>query len=346
MKRSLRLDFFLHLASASLVLIAIVLALTYQSIRFLLHINGLESGAAIGAIVLLIVLITLLLILFYALFLSRMLAINLKILNAKIARLDESFLKPIDTASFPSEFKDVAGSINHLIARIQNFVGSQRELFIGIAHELKTPLAVMKAKNEVTLLRPRDAARYQEALRTSNESINAMNAMISAILLMGRGESAQFEEATRVDMHDFLQSRCKDYALIANGRMKLIQEQPKGLSLILQPTLLAQILQNFVENALKFSPKEEPVIVRSFVDEHGFFTVEVLDNGPGFGPKLEDASELFLPFKRQDSSCGAGLGLFLASRAAGVLKAQIGLENRKDEKGARAYLRIFTGKGP
>ena len=51
----------------------------------------------------------------------------------------------------------------------------QKELFVGVAHELKTPLAVMKTKNEVTLIKPRESEKYIETLKNNNEAIDHMN---------------------------------------------------------------------------------------------------------------------------------------------------------------------------
>ena len=60
-------------------------------------------------------------------------------------------LDQIDTKTLPMEFDSLANSINTLTTRIESYVKYQKELFIGTAHELKTPLAVMKLKSQVTL---------------------------------------------------------------------------------------------------------------------------------------------------------------------------------------------------
>ena len=105
------------------------------------------------------------LILFYALFLSRILLLPIRSLALRLSKLNENFLKGVESTQFPSEFEPLANSINRLIERIQGFSKYQKELFIGAAHELKTPLAVMKTKNEVTMLKERSNEQYIEALK-------------------------------------------------------------------------------------------------------------------------------------------------------------------------------------
>ena len=179
------------------------------------------------------------LVLFYALFISRMLLLPIKTLAARLTDLDEKFLKEIDIKSLPNEFFPLGVSINKLILRIQTFVLYQKELFVGVAHELKTPLAVMKTKNEVTLLKPRESEKYIEALRSNNEAINGMNAMISSVLEIGRQEGSQFEEPVMIDVIGFLNKLGNNFAVLARQEGKDIQMalEPKILNLKIQTVL-------------------------------------------------------------------------------------------------------------
>ena len=99
----------------------------------------------------------------------------------------------------------------------------QKELFIGIAHELKTPLAVMKTKNEVTLIKPRESEKYIEALKNNNDSIDSMNKMISSILEIGRQEGAQFEAPEQTDMIAYLKELCVNFTILARTVSKDVE---------------------------------------------------------------------------------------------------------------------------
>ena len=282
-----------------------------------------------------------LLVLFYALFLSRMLLIPIKILSSKLTNLDEKFLKEIDIKSLPDEFLPLGNSINRLISRIQTFVLYQKELFVGVAHELKTPLAVMKTKNEVTLLKPRDSEKYIEALKSNNEAINGMNAMIGSVLEIGRQEGAQFEEPENTDVIAFLKKLGKNYEVLAKGDEKhlTLDLKPEILNLNIQTSLLTHIVQNFVQNAIKFSPKNSTIAISSRLEKSKFI-IEVTDEGIG----IDESKDLFAPFKRYGNKGGAGLGLFLAKGAAQALGAEISIKNREGTSGAVASL-VLNLKG-
>ena len=282
-----------------------------------------------------------LLVLFYALFLSRMLLIPIKILSHKLTNLDEKFLKEIDIKSLPDEFLPLGNSINRLITRIQTFVLYQKELFVGVAHELKTPLAVMKTKNEVTLLKPRESEKYIEALKSNNEAINGMNAMIGSVLEIGRQEGAQFEEPVNTDVIAFLKKLGKNYEVLAKGEEKnlALDLKPEIFNLNIQTSLLTHIVQNFVQNAIKFSPKNSTITISSRLEKSKFI-IEVADEGVG----IDESKDLFAPFKRYGNKGGAGLGLFLAKGAAQALGAEISIKNRENANGAVASL-VLNLKG-
>ena len=282
-----------------------------------------------------------LLVLFYALFLSRMLLIPIKILSHKLTNLDEKFLKEIDIKSLPDEFLPLGNSINRLISRIQTFILYQKELFVGVAHELKTPLAVMKTKNEVTLLKPRESEKYIEALKSNNEAINGMNAMIGSVLEIGRQEGAQFEEPVNTDVIAFLKKLGKNYEVLAKGEEKnlALDLKPEIFNLNIQTSLLTHIVQNFVQNAIKFSPKNSTITISSRVEKSKFI-IEVADEGVG----IDESKDLFAPFKRYGNKGGAGLGLFLAKGAAQALGAEISIKNRENTNGAVASL-VLNLKG-
>lgn len=266
------------------------------------------------------------LVVFYAMFLSRMLLMPIKLISQRLASVDEKFLKPIDGAEIPSEFNMLSNSINRLLERIETFILYQKELFIGIAHELKTPLAVMKTKNEVTLIKPRESEKYIEALKNNNDSIDSMNKMISSILEIGRQEGAQFEAPEQTDMIAYLRELCVGFKILARtaGKDLTMDLKPERLEISVQKSLFMHVIQNFIQNAIKFSPDGEKVLIESEISD-GNFIVRVANKGE----PLNEEIDYFAPFKRYGGKSGAGLGLFLAKNAAQAMGAQVDLKNDK-----------------
>lgn len=268
------------------------------------------------------------LVIFYAVTLSKMLVSPLKTLNSKLSNMNEHVMKPIQIEELPQEFEPLGITLNHLISRIQNFVKYQKELFIGTAHELKTPLAVIKLKNQVTLIKKRTPQEYIEALQVTNKTIDEMNIIVSNILNIGRQEGAQLDRAIEVDVIQLLKQKANDFQLLAKNENKtlIFEFSPNSFMATLQPSLLNQIVQNFLQNALKFTPSNKSVMLKTSLDDVGLL-IEVIDEGCG----IDDSVDLFAPFKRQGNKSGVGLGLFLAKSAADALGANIRLKNREDE---------------
>lgn len=269
------------------------------------------------------------LIIVYAIALSKMLVMPLKTLTAKLSNMNEHLIKPIRTEQLPLEFEPLGVTINHLILRIQNFVKYQKELFIGTAHELKTPLAVIKLKNQVTLIKKRTPEEYIEALKTTNKTIDEMNIIVSNILKVGRQEGAQLDKPIEADIIALLQQKADDFKLIAQSEHKelIVKLEPNAFMANFQISLINQIIQNFLQNALKFTPNGRIIILQSSQDDVGLL-IEVIDEGCG----IDESVDLFAPFKRQGNKSGVGLGLFLAKSAADALGGNIQLKNRMDEK--------------
>lgn len=268
-----------------------------------------------------------LLVIIYAIALSKMLVSPVKTLSKRLSNMNEHLMKPIKVEELPQEFEPLGITLNHLISRIQNFVKYQKELFIGTAHELKTPLAVIKLKNQVTLLKKRSPEEYIDALQVTNKTIDEMNIIVSNILNIGRQEGAQLDKPVQVDIIEILRNKANDFKLLAEseGKQLNMSFEPSGFMATIQVTLLNQIVQNFLQNALKFTPKDKSVSLRSSQDDVGLL-IEVIDEGCG----IDESVDLFAPFKRQGNKSGVGLGLFLAKSAADALGANIKIENRTD----------------
>jgi two-component system OmpR family sensor kinase len=268
-----------------------------------------------------------LLVIIYAIGLSKMLVMPVKTLSNKLSNMNEHLMRPIKVEELPEEFEPLGITINHLIKRIQNFVKYQKELFIGTAHELKTPLAVIKLKNQVTLIKKRSPEEYIDALKVTNKTIDEMNFIVTNILNIGRQEGAQLEKPQEVDVIKILTQKADDFKLLAEneGKKLHIHLEPCGYMAVLQVSLLNQIIQNFLQNALKFTPKDKSVTLRSSQNNYGLL-IEVIDEGCG----IDESSDLFAPFKREGNKPGVGLGLFLAKSAADALSAKISIKNRTD----------------
>ena len=269
------------------------------------------------------------LMLLYLLAVSKSLLKPIIQINKKLSNMDENSLTQIDNKDLPIEFHSLSDSINSLTNRIETYVKFKKELFIGAAHELKTPLAVMKLKTEVTLRKQREIASYEETLKLTVKQIDDMNIMISSILDIGRAEGAQFEQTIDLDLVEYMKKKANDYRMLSAQKNIIITffSNINFYKTSIQITLFNQILQNFVQNAIKFTPENKSIAIK-LKKTKGKTVVTVTDEGIGINEDLD----LFAPFKRAGNQSGVGLGLFLAKNAADGLRARISIKNRKDGK--------------
>ncbi len=277
-----------------------------------------------------------LVVILYAIGLSKMLVSPVATLSNRLSNMNEQLIRPIKVEELPEEFAPLGETINRLINRIQNFIKYQKELFIGAAHELKTPLAVIKLKNQVTLIKKRSPEEYIEAIKVTNTAINEMDKIVSNILNIGRQEGAHLEKPTEVDIIGVLRRKAEDFELLARSEGKTLQMhfEPNLFMATLQVSLINQIIQNFLQNALKFTAKGKTVQIHSMLHDTGLL-IEVIDQGCG----IDESVDLFAPFKREGNKSGVGLGLFLAKSAADAIGGEITLKNRTDgEDGTVASL--------
>lgn len=265
----------------------------------------------------------------YAFTVSKTLLKPILEITKRLSNMDENYLTQIKKDNLPIEVHPLANSINSLMARIETNIKFKKELFIGVAHELKTPLAVMKLKNEVTLMKKREAEKYQETMKLTVEQIDDMNKMISSILDIGRAEGAQFEKPEEIDLVKYLQRKTNDYRMLS-AKKKIVLTFFSNVNyhiVSIQPTLINQIIQNFVQNAIKFTADDKSIALR-LEKTKDVTTLTITDEGSG----IDESIDLFAPFKRMGKESGAGLGLFLAKNAADALGAAIFLKNREDGK--------------
>ena len=276
--------------------------------------------------------------LIYALIVAKSLLKPIVQINKKLSNMDENSLSQIDKKDLPEEFLTLANSINSLTNRIGTYLKFKKELFIGIAHELKTPLAVMKLKNELMLKKPREISQYEDAIKLTIKEIDGMNIMISSILDIGRTEGAQFEQAKNIDLVEFIKYKTNDYNMLAAKKSITIKfsSNVSSFQIIIQETLFNQILQNFVQNAIKFTPNGKTIKIKlKKIDDK--VILNVIDEGIG----IDENIDVFAPFKKVGKENGVGLGLYLAKIASDALNAKISIKNREDGKtGAIAKLEL------
>jgi two-component system sensor histidine kinase TctE len=256
-------------------------------------------------------------------------------LSAKVAARAEDDPTPLDTVGLPSEVAPLVDSINQYIGRTQLMQSSRRRFFNDAAHQLKTPLAVIQAESELAL---RDIDVVEEStggnrrqgvhLRRLNRAVQQAVRIVQQLLSLSRldADSGYTVKHASVPLHKVARSVTLDWSPVARSRgIDLGFEQDVRVDVTGQIDLLAELVGNLIDNAIRYSGDGAVITVR--VAREGEQTLlQVIDNGPGIAAGERDA--VFERFYRSEATQaveGSGLGLSIVREIARVHGAQVAL---------------------
>jgi two-component system OmpR family sensor kinase len=235
------------------------------------------------------------------------------------------------------ELDDLGRAFNGLLDRLNdafvrlNEAHDRQSRFAGDAsHQLRTPVAALLGQVQVALRRDRTTEEYKRFLDRVESEGTRLRQIIESLLLLARLETVQ-PELLDVDLADWVPDHLKRWASHARA-VDLRAEVPGDVPLCVraQPALLAQLVDNLLENACKYSVPGTPIVVRAW-REDPMVTLGVQDHGCGL--EAEDLARVFEPFfrterARREGHPGVGLGLAVAQRIAASLAGTLGAESQ------------------
>ncbi len=219
-------------------------------------------------------------------------------------------LSPIDTKTAPTEIAPLVHAMNDLLNRLSTNVMTQRRFVADAAHQLKTPLAGLRTQAELAL---RDAppGETQASLKQILAGTVRATRLVNQMLLMASAENPEKIGMMRLDLNQLAQEQTKQWVPQALGaKIDLGFDGPDEPVMIQgQPMMLAEALNNLIDNAIRYTPAPGHVTVHVIATP---FTVRlaVEDSGPGIQP--EERERVFDRFYRVLGTRGDGSGLGLA----------------------------------
>ena len=210
-----------------------------------------------------------------------------------------------------------------------------RQLTDDIAHDLRTPLTRLSAAAELAAMEGMPAEEL--AATVGAESQNLLHLINTMLDISKTGSGLDRSPRTQVDLAQVVQSVLDLYQPLAEERgQRIVAHVEPVPSVSGHEARLRQMLQNLVDNALKFSGGRGEIMVRLLPAEKGrSVLLEVLDEGPGIAGK--DIPHLFDRFYRADSARttpGNGLGLALVKAIATSYGGGVSCANRFLDRGA------------
>ncbi|HET6463742.1 MAG TPA: histidine kinase dimerization/phospho-acceptor domain-containing protein [Candidatus Krumholzibacteria bacterium] len=245
---------------------------------------------------------------------------------------DADLSSRVSLRSTPREIEPIVGQLNRLLSRLENAFERERTFSADIAHELRTPMAGLRASVEVSLSRPREADDYRETLENTLEPIHRVQTMVEKLLYLGRLEAGQIEIVEQtVDVRELVASSWRPLDAIARERrLHVAWDQPRAVNVVTDPMLLEVAIRNILENATLYADEGGYLRVR-IAEENGSRTLSVVNSGSKVA--ANDVGSLLERFTRGDVSRRSsgdhfGLGLALAEKIASALRCSMRVESR------------------
>ncbi|GAP00548.1 sensor histidine kinase [Fructobacillus ficulneus] len=223
----------------------------------------------------------------------------------------------------PSEVTDLATNFNDLLT-VLGKRQEQKEIFIlNAAHELRTPIATIRSNAQLI---ERHGHAHPEIIDQSvayiTEESRAMQQLIDNLLTQIRANQLVVD-FQRVDLTVIIQETINKVQKSIS--QPIIFNGPASLAVTSHGGAIEQILTNFIMNAGKYSPTDQPILINLNQDDSGTCTIAVQDNGSGI--KEADKAHVFEHFFRSDevrsSVPGTGLGLPISAHLAQVIDGTI-----------------------
>jgi signal transduction histidine kinase len=230
----------------------------------------------------------------------------------------------LPTERMPQEILPMVEAVNQAFDRMEQGFRAQRDLTADVAHELRTPLAVLRMRVEAL------AEAGAEARGRLLADIDVMGRLVSQLLSMAELEMTVIGPEDEADLRQVCLEVVELLAPLAVRQDKSVEltGARRAVRVHGRSDLLFQAVRNLVENAVRYSPPGAAVTVE--VGEGG--AVRVLDRGPGVPPEMKGRLfERFWRGRRKERSAvgeGAGLGLSIVARIAEQHGGAVAVEDR------------------
>jgi heavy metal sensor kinase len=233
------------------------------------------------------------------------------------------------------EVQYLALTLNEMLDSLDQSFSRQRRFVADASHELRTPVAVIRNKAEVALLRPRSPDDYCTVLHSIHAETERLSHLISDLLALARGDEGQARfEREAVHLDQLVESVAGNAEGLANARgIRMTVQASQPVTLVGDEARLIQVLMNLLDNAIRYTNPGGEVQVKL---QASGATAQLVVRDTGIGVAPEHLPHLFERFYRADAArqrtggSGTGLGLsiveWIVRNHAGsvVVQSQVG----------------------
>jgi two-component system sensor histidine kinase QseC len=246
----------------------------------------------------------------------------LRRLGRTLAERQPDALLPVTVQDAPSEMLPLVEALNGLFKRIADLLEAERRFTADAAHELRTPLAAIRAQAQVAMGEA-DARSRRHALEATLQGCDRAAHLIDQLLTLSRLESGAAPTMETLDLGALVRQVVSEVAPLAIAREQRIElDAAEGCRVQGDALLLAVLVRNLVDNAIRYSPPQAQVRL-SIAGSADRVLLKIEDSGPGMAP--QDAQRLGERFFRVVGSgqSGSGLGWSIVQRIAQVHRVNV-----------------------
>ncbi len=239
----------------------------------------------------------------------------LRALGGTLAARKAADLDAVQVADAPSEMQPMLDALNALFARIGGLLEGERRFTGDAAHELRTPIAAIRAQAQVAL-GAADAAQRRHALEATLAGCDRAARLVEQLLTLSRLEAEGAVLQERVDLGNLVQRAVGELAPASLQKQQVLElDAAPGCIVSGDEALLAVLARNLVDNAIRYSPPGVRIAVR-VESAPGEVLLSVEDGGPGLAPaELARLGQRFFRVAGSDAT-GSGLGWSIVQRIA------------------------------
>ncbi|GAB4040549.1 MAG: sensor histidine kinase [Rubrivivax sp.] len=236
-------------------------------------------------------------------------------------------LTPIATAGAPRELLPLVDATNQVMQRLDRLLAHQKRFVRDASHQLRTPLAVLKAQVQSARRGDVDA---RQALDEIAHTVDRATELANQMLALAKVEQLRQQgDAPVIDAEAVVRAVALDLAPLAAERGLEFQVDTVPARVRAHEWALRELVRNLLHNAIKQSPAGAPLALR-MVSDGRHVALTVADHGPGIDAALRE--RLFQPFStaapQADLRAGSGLGLAICREIVDSLGGTLNLDNR------------------
>jgi two-component system, OmpR family, sensor histidine kinase TctE len=252
-------------------------------------------------------------------------------LSAQLDARPQGDLSPLSSQGAPRELLPLVTATNAVMLRLQHQLDHQKNFVRDAAHQLRTPLAVLKVQVQSALRGDHDA---RDALSDINQTVDRATVLANQMLALAKVEQLRQQSATPhaglartvIDLAGIVRSVALDLAPLMADRDLVFDIETSRAGVDCHEWMLGELTRNLLHNAIKYTPHGGALSVRVEVSGEDA-VLSISDSGPGVTDEL--ARRLFQPFSAGRSGAhGSGLGLAICFEITQALGGTITLTNR------------------